>query len=128
MLGGAEAEGWLKAAPARESHASSRGEGGESHAWRAEGRGTIPKSLEGGMTTCLLSPSLSRSPNPHGCGWKKGLAHPWAAKPPHKKNLFIGTQPHAHLGSKAKQHWIAKVMNGVQRHAGLGLEMKLGER
>ena len=48
-----------KAGPTRESHASSRGEGWESDAWRAEGRGTIRKSLEGGMAACLLSPSLS---------------------------------------------------------------------
>ena len=37
----------------------SQGEGWESDAWRAEGRGTIRKSLEGGMATCLLSPSPS---------------------------------------------------------------------
>ena len=48
-----------KAGPARESHASSRGEGWGSDAWRAEGRGTIRKSIEGGMNDCLLTPSPS---------------------------------------------------------------------
>ena len=58
-LGGLERQ---KAGPGRESHASSRGGGGESDAWRAEGRGTIWESLLRGMTVCLLSPSLSVLP------------------------------------------------------------------
>ena len=45
--------------PARESLASSRGEGWESDGRRAGGRGTIRESLEGGMTDRLLSTSLS---------------------------------------------------------------------
>ena len=48
-----------KAGPARESHASSRGQGWESDAWRAEGRGNIRESLKGGMADCFLSTSLS---------------------------------------------------------------------
>ena len=48
-----------KAGPVRGSHASSRGEGWESGAWRADGVGTIRESLKGGMTNCLLFPSPS---------------------------------------------------------------------
>ena len=44
---------------ARNSHASSRGEGWEPDVQRAAGRGTIGESLEGGMTDCLLSTSPS---------------------------------------------------------------------
>ena len=45
--------------PRGKSHARSRGEGWESNGRRAEGRGAVRKSLEGGMADCLLSTSPS---------------------------------------------------------------------
>ena len=46
----------------RESHASSRGEGLESDGRRAERRGIIRESLEGGMADSVLSTSPSALP------------------------------------------------------------------
>ena len=57
--------------PARESLASSRGEGRKPDSWRGGGRGILREGVEGGMAGCLFPASTSVLSLCSGLAWEK---------------------------------------------------------